>query len=116
MGKWTKAAELHKPFMDLGRLAAQAGITADSAPEDLPTQPGYKWEAKVETKKKKNKITWEAVEDPNAQGTSTNPFAWESGMKVYANYYYLHKDKLYLCVQTGTPDKINKKDYFEKVK
>lgn len=114
MGKWTKAAELHKPFMDLGRFAAQVGITADSAPADLPTQPGFKWEPKLETKNNKHKIVWEATEDPNAQGTSTNPFAWESGMKVYANYWYLHKGKLYLCIQTGTPDKINNKDYFEK--
>lgn len=114
MGKWTKAAEINKPFMDLGRLAAQAGIMADSAPTDLPTQPGFKWEPKLETKNKKHKIVWEAIEDLNAQGTSTNPFAWEGGMKVYANHWYLYKGKLYQCIQTGTPNKISKKDYFEK--
>lgn len=115
MGKWTKAAELHKPFMDLGRLAAEAGITADSKPTEMPEQPGVKWNPTLKIKGNKHTIVWEEIEDPNAEGTPTNPIVWESGMQVYVNYYYTDKDKLYLCVQTGTPSKINKKDYFERV-
>lgn len=111
MDKWTKAAELEKPFMDLGRLAAEAGVTVEEKPADLPNRPGFSWKPCLNTEG--GSIGWQEVEDPNAQGTNSNPIVWESGMKVYVNYWYTHNDTLYVCVKTGTPARITNTNYFE---
>lgn len=111
MGVWTQRAAAVQPIMELGKLADAVGITAEDKPTELPDRPGYKWEPMLNTESKT--IGWQEVEDPEAQGTADNPIAWEAGMTVYANYFYISDDVRYVCVQSGAPIELST-EYFEK--
>lgn len=110
MISWTERAKTVKALMDLGRLAAEVGITAEEKPADLPERPGFKWEPMLNTESKT--IGWQEVEDPGAEGTSNNPIVWEPGMTVQANYFYTSNGTRYVCVQSGAPAEITT-EYFE---
>lgn len=110
MGIWTERAEAVKPLMDLGKLAAAVGITAEEKPTAVPDRPGYKWEPMLNAESKT--IGWQEVEDPGAAGTAENPIPWEPGMAVRTNYFYTSDGVRYVCVLNGTPTKITA-EYFE---
>lgn len=110
MSFWSERAKAVKSLLDLGRLAVEAGITAEEKPASLPDRPGFKWEPMLNTESKT--IGWQEVEDPGAEGTSDNPIAWEPGMTVQTNYFYTSNGTRYVCVQSGAPAEITT-EYFE---
>ena len=78
---------------------------------ELPPKIGYKWQ--LIYNHADNTLVYEAVPDPDAQGTQDNPIPWEPGMTVTAYVWYTHDGKIYVCVCDGNPTDISDKDYFE---
>lgn len=70
------------------RIVAEAGITIKPEPVAPPNRPGMKWiPHKIRAG---GAITWiESEYDATLPGTSENPIAFEAGMTVYPNYFYM---------------------------
>lgn len=90
---------------------AQCGITVESKPVDLPSRPGYEW--KPYQALAGGPISWIESESEDKSGTADFPIAFAAGMKVYQNYYYTDGTTRYVCVQTGTPETLEDRAYFE---
>lgn len=89
---------------------AEAGITVEAKPTDMPSRPGYKWTPYQATAG--GSITWVEAESEDKSGTAEQPITFVAGMTVYPNYYYIDGTKRYVCIQGGTPDAIGEGDYF----
>lgn len=89
---------------------AEAGITIEDKPSEMPSRPGYKWTPYQATAG--GSITWVEAESEDKSGTADEPIAFVAGMSVYPNYYYTDGTKRYVCIQAGTPDEIAEGDYF----
>lgn len=101
-----QAAELRDEKIE----ALLSAIACPEKPSEMPSRPGYKW--KLAYTWGSSSMAWEEVEDPDAQGTADSPIEWESGMAVYANYFYTAAGVRYLCVADGAPTEITN-EYFE---
>lgn len=89
---------------------AEAGITVEAKPADMPSRPGYKWAPYQATAG--GSITWIEAESEDKTGTAEQPIVFVAGMAVWPNYYYTDGTKRYVCVQGGQPDAIGESEYF----
>lgn len=89
---------------------AEAGITIEDKPTDMPSRPGYKWIPHQSVAG--GSIAWIEAESEDKSGTADEPITFVPGMTVYPNYYYTDGTTRYVCVQGGNPDTIGEGDYF----
>ena len=96
-------------------LKLQAFLDSAELPPkpELPPKIGYMW--KPIYNQEGHAFSWEAVPDPNAQGTQDNPIPWKSGMAVIVNAWYIYEGETYVCICDGNPTDINDKNYFEQM-
>ncbi len=91
-------------------VIAEAGITIEDKPSEMPSRPGYKWTPHQSVAG--GSIAWIETESEGKTGTADEPIAFVSGMAVYPNYYYTDGVKRYVCLQAGTPDEIGEGAWF----
>lgn len=91
-------------------VVAEAGITIEDKPEEMPSRPGYKWAPRQSTAG--GTIAWIEVESEDKSGTADEPITFTPGMEVYPNYYYTDGTKRYVCLQAGAPDEIGESAWF----
>lgn len=91
-------------------IIAEAGITIEDKPTDMPSRPGYKWTPHQSAAG--GSIAWIETESDDKTGTADEPITFVSGMSVYPNYYYTDGEKRYVCLQAGTPEEIAEGAWF----
>ena len=101
-----KAAELGEKLRALA-----SALTVPPKPE-LPPKLGYKWALAYTWGE--SGYQWEMVYDPEAVGTAKRPISFAPGMAVNQGWFYTDGIDTYVCILTGTPEKITDTTYFEK--
>ncbi len=91
-------------------ILAEAGITIEDKPTDMPSRPGYKWTPHQSIAG--GSIAWVESESDDKTGTAEQPILFVSGMAVYPNYYYTDGTTRYVCLQAGTPEEIAEGAWF----
>ncbi len=89
---------------------AEAGITIEDKPADMPSRPGYKWAPYQATAG--GSITWVESESEDKTGTAEQPITFVPGVAVYPNYYYTDGTTRYVCLQAGTPEELTEGAWF----
>ncbi len=91
-------------------VIAEAGITIEDKPTDMPSRPGYKWIPHQAVAG--GSIAWIEAESEDKSGTADMPITFVPGMAVYPNYFYTDGTKRYVCIQAGNPAEIAEGEYF----
>lgn len=91
-------------------IIAEAGITIEDKPAEMPSRPGYKWVPHQAVAG--GSIAWIEAESDDKTGTAEQPIPFISGMAVYPNYYYTDGTTRYVCLQAGTPEEIAEGAWF----
>lgn len=90
---------------DLAQVIAQAGITVEPKPLDLPQRPGYVW-SPIQTAAG-GTVTWALSREynPDLPGTRETPIPFDDGMTVLQNYHYIRDGvmKLWFGQQNQQP-------------
>lgn len=91
-------------------IIAEAGITIEDKPLDMPSRPGYKWMPHQSVAG--GSIAWVEAESEDKSGTAEQPIVFTPGMAVYPNYYYTDGTTRYVCLQAGTPEELTEGAWF----